>query len=431
LKQTWSPDCHGVPACTEANDPPVDGSNPMNMARSDKAIDKYCAHYAEPEAARASAALSAAGAPSWQYCLVIPAYNEPVDFLQRLCRSSTSMARQSCLLILVINQPDTGSAATAANERLWQQVTELTLPVWRDRTLMLRRVVGTESHLLAVDRFRTGLQLPAQQGVGLARKIGADIGVALIKAGQIACPWLYTTDADVHLPENYFCEHSAPNGTAAINFRFRHRCGADRVGVATSLYERSLIHYVNGLRTAGSPYAFHSVGSALAMHFRHYCQVRGFPRRAGGEDFYLLNKLAKTGTIHEPEHPVITIEARLSCRAPFGTGPAVARIMALADPQRDYRIYDPALFGELADWLGHLSCLHQQSLAALPLSTPLRHVLIRLGVNQAREHASRHSSNTEDFVKHMHIWFDGFRTLKLVHGLQELCYPPVPVRFAL
>ena len=52
-----------------------------------------------------------------------------------------------------------------------------------------------------------------------------------------------------------------------------------------------------GLGFAGSPYAYHSVGSTLAVRAEAYAIVRGVPKRAAGEDFYLLDKLAKVTPI--------------------------------------------------------------------------------------------------------------------------------------
>ena len=67
------------------------------------------------------------------------------------------------------------------------------------------------------------------------------------------------------------------------------------------LYEYSLRYYVAGLTYAQSPYAFHTIGSTMAVNAEHYASVRGFPRREAGEDFYLLNKLAKVGSVHTLE----------------------------------------------------------------------------------------------------------------------------------
>ena len=119
------------------------------------------------------------------------------------------------------------------------------------------------------------------------------------------------------------------------------------------------------MKYARSPYAFHTIGSTMAVNAFHYAKVRGFPRRQAGEDFYLLNKLAKVGAIRqlseETECESIDIAARLSDRVPFGTGAATGKIMELEDPAREYLFYHPAVFGLLRGWLGSLGTFWQSS----------------------------------------------------------------------
>ena len=107
-----------------------------------------------------------------------------------------------------------------------------------------------------------------------------------------------STDADSHLPDNYFSSHPQDPKISVIIYTFKHENLGNDIGHATLLYETALRYYVAGLSWAGSPYAFYSIGSILAFNVKHYCQARGFPKRAAGEDFYLLNKLAKLGSIY-------------------------------------------------------------------------------------------------------------------------------------
>ena len=132
----------------------------------------------------------------------------------------------------------------------------------------------------------------------------------------------------------------------------------------TQLYEYSLRYYVAGLSYAGSPYAFHTIGSTLAVNAVHYARVRGFPRRQAGEDFYLLNKLAKVGSVRqlsaETDCEPIDIAARRSDRVPFGTGAAVGKLMELENPATEFLLYHPAVFGLLRGWLGSLPAFWQE-----------------------------------------------------------------------
>ena len=286
--------------------------------------------------------------------LVIPAFREGLDFFLRL--RNTLLTQRACLLILVVNQPDTEPAANADNSELWRSVCAVTTAIGAPFTTAathcaLRGIGSSHSAVLLVDRFDRGTKLPAREGVGRARKIGADIALALIAASVVASRWIHSSDADAHLPLDYF--FAVPKAAAAVAgvLPFRHRCGDDAVGAATRLYELSLEYHVAGLRWAASPYGFHSVGSALVVRADAYAQVRGFPRRAGGEDFYLLNKLAKIGEVLAPTAPVIELDARASTRVPFGTGPAVARLVSRLDAGEDLTsaaiFHHPEVFRQL------------------------------------------------------------------------------------
>ena len=86
-------------------------------------------------------------------------------------------------------------------------------------------------------------------------------------------------------------------------------------------------YYVAGLAMAGSRYAHHSLGSTIAVHAKTYAAVRGYPKRSAGEDFYLLNKICKLAPVERLAGPALSIEARISARVPFGTGPALRRLL--------------------------------------------------------------------------------------------------------
>ena len=206
--------------------------------------------------------------------------------------------------------------------------------------------------------------------------------------------------------------------------------------MATHLYELSLRYYVAGMKFADSPYAFHTIGSTMAVSAIHYAKVRGFPKREAGEDFYLLNKLAKVGTVLEldagAENEVIEIESRRSDRVPFGTGAAVNKITGFADQVGEFRFYDPAVFGLLKIWLESLPGIWRSGSAVLDISVfedqelqALLTGLKAIKTDKALEHAFRQSGSLEQFLRQMHTWFDAFRTLKLIHFLRDSCLPSI------
>jgi hypothetical protein len=375
--------------------------------------------------------------------LVVPVCNETSAILRPL-----PPAAGRSLMILVVNETEPSQPGVpAANrafaddvharfERKWQSGSSAGLKLFSDP--------ASPRDVLLVDRFSEGLRFTGKGGVGAARKTGADIAAFLYHRQRVVSPWIHCSDADVVLPARYFSAASAggPENTktvAALIYPFRHVAGADGIddGVAqmSRLYEYSLRYYVAGLNFARSPYAFHTIGSTMAVHAEHYAKVRGFPRREAGEDFYLLNKLAKTGSIQgldeETQCGPIAITARLSDRVPFGTGAAVGRMVGLENPFREFRLYHPAVFDLLKGWLGSLPLFWQKQSADLagvlqPLG--LEKLIVHLnnaGVAGALEHSLRQSSSSARFTRHMHTWFDAFRTLKLVHYLRDHHYPSI------
>lgn len=388
------------------------------------ATQHYLRRYAESEINL----LSAIPWPqSYRHILCIPAYAETPAFLQRL---QTLCAHHKALVVVVINQPDEMSDCPA-NHELVQFITDRAQLLHSVEHLSLFDFGG--AHLLSVKRYQKSLALPKKFGVGLARKIAADIGVQLISRGIISSRWLHTTDADVTLPRDYFSCTESLSGAAAV-YPFHHHGDLNPITAATLCYQQSLQHYVDGLRWAGSPYAFHTVGSCLAINSDCYCQARGFPKRAGGEDFYLLNKLAKLGPIMALAGTPLLIAARRSQRAPFGTGPAVEKILALSNLDQ-FHTYDPEVFVELKEMLRLLSkaweFLGNESGWYQALSPAARQASESLGLDQLFLHLRKQARNRETAQRHIQHWFDGFRTLKFIHLLQGNYYPPMPLRDAL
>ena len=366
----------------------------------------------------------------WRHVLVIPAYRESPELLQQL----TKLARQtnSFLSIVVLNRPDRDPDPDA-NQLLREAIEALPF-VRRPNSAGALYSLSDHSSLLLYDSESIRGPLPSASGVGLARKIGCDIAWQWIRDGAISSDWIHSSDADASLPADYFertarCEPAV----VATTYPFLHVPGPDsQTNDATCLYELRLHHYVLGLEYAGSPYAHHSLGSCLAIRAGAYAKVRGFPRRAGGEDFYLLNKLAKLGPIGRLVGECIELQSRQSHRVPFGTGPAVARIAdGTASPAL---FYHPQCFAALRALLHSVPALYQSKELAMTerlraeglsdtLAAECNEVLEDLGWQQALAHCTRQGRDSAQFLRHFHQWFDAFRTLKFIHALRDRSLP--------
>jgi len=372
---------------------------------------------------------------NYNKALLIPAFDEDLHFAQEHLANCSK--RQGLLLIIVINQPDDLLEPQAKNIELADFLQHSGPKLWQQQHLTLYRWPNNNG-LLLVDRFSSGKTIPRKQGVGLARKIAADIASALIAQKNISSDWIYSSDADARLPENYFClEQQTEKDCSAATFCFRHGevfAPADaKLLAATRLYEQALDYYVKALGWAGSGYAYHTIGSCLAFTAKAYCQARGFPSRAAGEDFYLLNKLAKLGRVLKPDSAAIELQARASARVPFGTGPAVNRIIELQALQQPYCYYHPQCFVELKTCLQAaqtLSPSDQQSFwQALPFIS--QQALQSLGIDKFFKHCQQQCKTPAQAQQHWLSWFDAFRTLKFLHFWRQQQYPDIELSEAL
>ncbi len=384
-------------------------------------LANYLANYAEPEARLLQDSRShldnirwAAMAHDcrWQGCLVIPAFDEPFQSLQKQIQS---IADDQVLMILVINAPE-----NAHQEAL-------------ERTQELYEQMTTEQHenVLIVDRISTSRRIHPKQGVGMARKIGTDLALALIEQGRIRSPWILQSDADVAFPPAYTnLVHQATHHiqSGAKIFPHTHFSNDPTLHFAAQLYDKHMNYYVGGLRSAGSPYAHHSLGSTIAIHAMTYASIRGYPKRSAGEDFYLLNKARKIAPIETLLDPILTIEARLSERVPFGTGPALADIVAglHRDPSGNaYFSYHPKTFEALGSAISALQRWAENPTSALDADIAKR--LSSLGFDRFRHNLSKQPINAVKRMQSAHDWFDGLKTLQFIHGMRST-WPDCPLQ---
>jgi hypothetical protein len=385
--------------------------------------------------------------PHWHNALVIPAYRESAALLQNLTQLPRGMGRT--LVILVLNRPDT-DRDPQANALLRTAVDGLAIASKQPGEPVIYSL-NTHTDLYVHDmenpdgpfpggHFPGGHLLagtiPATQGVGLARKTGCDIALKWMSEGAISGDWIHSSDADALLPQDYFAQlDSGKRQAVAAVYPFRHTPGSDQnCDEATALYELRLHHYVLGLEYAGSPYAYHTLGSCLAVKAGAYAQVRGFPKRAGGEDFYLLNKLAKLGPVEKLTGRCIELQSRKSRRVPFGTGPAVEKIAGSEQPVELALFYHPLCFAALralltvAPDLQHtdtedLSGLLSQQGLERSLARACSDVIEAMGLDAALTHCRRQGKIPAQFLRQFHQWFDGFRSLKFIHGIRDSGWP--------
>jgi hypothetical protein len=404
---------------------------------SDLGRRKYLERYAEPESRFAQEL-----GHRYAAALIVPLVGESIGFLDGIA-SAAAHAPGRVLVIGVVNATDAAPPHVhRENEQLLRELNERMLFPRQELAALdgspALAVLGRPGayDLLVIDRASPARRLPTGEGVGLARRIAMDVALGIHELGNLGSPWLSSTDADAQLPDDYFqslamvgAETADGRRRVALTLPFQHVPGGDpAVDTATALYELSLRYYTLGLAAAGSPYAYESLGSSLAVLASAYAEVRGFPRRQAAEDFYLLDKLAKVGAIHRPACAPILLRSRTSERVPFGTG---ARVQELLESREELRVYHPRTF----ELLGvALRALHHAVVTRVngedDALSELRRLLDagtagavctaleELRAFEALREMLGASPDARVRERRFFTWFDALRTLRFIHLIE-------------
>jgi hypothetical protein len=281
-----------------------------------------------------------------------------------------------------------------------------------------------------VDASSPGKEMTEQGGVGLARKIGLDWGLTILHANNALDGPIISLDADTRVEPGYLSVVHAffqqrIRWAAAIDYAHALD-GPEPQTIAIAAYEAFLRYHEIGLHFAGSPYAFPTIGSAMACTARAYAAVSGMNTRQAGEDFYFLQQLAKTGTMERITGTTVHPSARPSFRVPFGTGRSMARALGGEDDLTT--AYDPRSYRILKTWLNSVTegidlpanTLMEKAQAIDPSLAAFLHAQAFPAAWPRIQSTHRKS---EARLRQFHIWFDGFRTLKFMHYLRDHGYP--------
>jgi glycosyltransferase involved in cell wall biosynthesis len=351
--------------------------------------------------------------------IVIPVFNEPNLLVALNSLLNSSMPDVPIEVLVVINQSESCDEKTAAQNRLtFEETNDWILANSNKRlSFYVRHISFAKKHA----------------GVGLARKAGMDEAVRRFEAigndkGIILC-----YDADCTCSRNYlsavyhFFTDKELNG-ASIYYEHKtdHLSGTDKEGIVQ--YELHLRYYANGLRKAGYPYAFHTVGSSMAVRADIYKKAGGMNRRKAGEDFHFLHKVIPFGNFDEINSTSVYPSARISTRVPFGTGKAMEDWNNQNKPY--FESYHPRIFIELALFLKRVPNFYRctnldNEIQELP--STIQAYLIDENFIEVLNGISKQSNNLKTFIHRWFAWFNGLRTLHLVHYLRDNRYPSISI----
>lgn len=352
--------------------------------------------------------------------VVIPALAESANLfatLDSLAANPPELLSRFLILIVVNHREDAA---------VWDKADNCaTLALLRDAAARYAPLC-----LAWIDAASPGYELPVKKGgVGLARRIGLDLSLRRLDASRCD-PILISLDADTLVRPDYLSallRHFDESARGAAVIPFLHQPGATpQANSAIVRYELYLRSYVFGLRLAGSPYAFHSVGSAMACRASAYVKIGGMNSRSAGEDFYFLQQLARTVGVDQLGGTVVYPAARASHRVPFGTGRSVSRILECGDSE--VLFYHTGCFRILCDWLALVSRYRDEEADLLmkragDISRDLADYLELNGFREVWPKLRKNNPAPTALFAAFNGWFDGLKTMKLIHHLSGVRYP--------
>jgi hypothetical protein len=261
-------------------------------------------------------------------------------------------------------------------------------------------------------------------GVGFARKTGMD--EAILRFNDLNQPRgvIFSLDADCQVEKSYFTEVlnflDQNHQTPGCNIYFEHPLEGDyekAVYSGIARYELHLRYYIQSLRYAGHPNAFHTVGSSFAVRSDNYCRQGGMNKRQAGEDFYFLQKFFDLGTYSECNSTCVYPSPRPSSRVAFGTGPSISDYL---ENKSSLLSFNPQLFEILKVFLDQIPALYKQSASGNYSFLESIHPLLRefLQVNDISTKLNeiyQNSSTPHAFQKRFFRWFNMFRVLKFLN----------------
>ena len=301
------------------------------------------------------------------------------SLMERLCRQTC----QDFSLYLCVNNPEGWETSSNAQERAMFADNQASLEYLQALDFSAMGFNDIQS-IRIIDRSSRGHGWTGKQrGVGWARKVLFDAICDEHDDNEL----IVSLDADTTFADNYLealldfynsksIAEIAKSSALAVPY-YHPLTGEESIDRAMLRYDIYMRHYLAEMQWVSDelaseyssdssspafrafPYAFTALGSAMVFTLGAYRRVGGITPLQGGEDFYLMQKFAKTGLVLTPHNirpwtgeptlrgNTVFPSSRPSLRVPFGTGPAIAKGLAVMDGS--YPLYPHEGFAAVLD----------------------------------------------------------------------------------
>ena len=355
--------------------------------------------------------------------VVIPCYKEP-DFI-RTIQSLFDCERGnfSVEIILLINsyQIDKGEVLSI-NRKSFQQANEFA------------------SRNNSPDFFLTPVlveNLPGHQtGAGFPRKLGMEEAIRRFNGDKSGI--IVSLDADCLVAPNYlteidrnFKEYRLHSATIEFHHPVEHLDVSDPLRIATANYEEYLRYYRRALEFCGYPYPYFTIGSAFAVTAEIYLKAGGMGKQQSGEDFYFLQKVFPFGNTRFIDTTCVYPAARFSDRVPFGTGPALQKMVA--GNQLSKLSYQAEAFKTLKIFFRKVDYFFKKSKDEIEecIENLPEYLLLFLKEDQflsKMDEINCHTASLVNFRKRFFLYFNAFKILKYLNFVHPAYFDWAEVR---
>ena len=359
--------------------------------------------------------------------VVVPSFNEPgISFLLDSLGCCEDPGCKVEVIVLVNAPADAGNECILNNRICINNINS-----WKKRNRSFFR-------LYAIDAGQPEIR---GWGVGLARKTGMDEALRRFNAINRPEGVIASLDADCTVECNYFAalynELLVKKQLNGCSVYFEHSLkGADlteKIFRNIILYELHMRYYLQGLNYSGFPYAFHTVGSCIAVKASKYLLCGGMNRRQAGEDFYFIQKLVPLGGYFALNKTTVYPSPRESSRVPFGTGPVISKL--LEKPAEMLLTYNLRAFNELRILFGSVPRLFQERNNDLikfykTLPPGLKSFVAEEEWIKHVTDIRNNTSGCASFTKRFFTWFNMFRIVKFMNFVHKGLFEKQPVNEA-
>ncbi|KPL15874.1 MAG: hypothetical protein AMS26_06520 [Bacteroides sp. SM23_62] len=356
--------------------------------------------------------------------VAIPACNEP-DILKTI--SSLFHCRRpggAVEIIIIINDAESAAPDVLSQNSLTEK-----------ELLDYARTHQREGLRMLISR-RSGIP-DRDAGAGLARKMAMDHALSRFNHLNRPDGIILSLDADTTCGEGYLAEvahqfRDHPD-TKGCSIRFEHPIEGstfpESVYNGITQYELHLRYYIQALRYAGHPHAYHTVGSAFGVRADVYAAQGGMNKRKAGEDFYFLQKIIPLGGFYEINTTRVMPSPRPSDRVGFGTGPVIGKFQR--GETAELKTYHPDVFSDLKEFLSSVPSLYTANQQSWQLVLENYPAAVRAYIQHEfisrMEEIRRNSARESTFIKRFYRWFNMFRTLKYMNYAHQHHYSRITV----